>query len=231
MIQIKYSCSCGKRILAPTTHFHQTKPCPRCQQAVKIPGFGEPSFLLLLCECGESIANYAPQCPKCHRSLPENLKPIPPTDWAQSASPAPSIPLPPPTSLPSPLLPKEPPVSQKSPEGFRAGIKMKIRCFCGKRMLVWTRDIGKEEMCPKCQHSVKIPPSTASNVLHFVCDCGTYISVREDLCVSCQKELKDSPTTLTKESRPPSEAKEPVSDSDTTDLSEVEKIDANKEKK
>ncbi|MEK7487569.1 MAG: hypothetical protein AABZ60_24835 [Planctomycetota bacterium] len=240
MSQLKYSCPCGKRILAPTSHLHQIKPCPRCHQPVKIPGFGDPSFLLFVCECEESLSSYRSHCPKCQKTLPENLKP-------ESSPISQTEP-----KKEEPTEPKKEELAsqnQKSPEGFRLGIKMKIHCLCGKRMMVWTRTIGKEEICPKCQHTLRIPPSTASNVLHFVCDCGTYVSVREDICVSCQKDLKevlptspetvpikkdrDSPVPSVNLSEREASAKEKESpvDSDITDLSGMVPVDSKEEKK
>lgn len=180
MIQLKYSCMCGKRILAPVTHLHEVKPCPKCHQSVKIPGFGEPSFLLYLCSCGESLEQYASACPKCQTPVSPSLKP-----------PAPAL------------------------VAFRSTLKMKIRCACGKRLLVWAKDSGQPEICPKCQKNFMIPTISAVNVLHFICDCGNYLSLREEICGQCNQPIRSEPSTL------PSPVSISLSEKNKTDSQEI----------
>lgn len=75
---------------------------------------------------------------------------------------------------------------------FRPSIKMKIRCVCHKRLLVWAGHIGQEETCPKCHSSFTIPSLQSPQVLLFLCDCGNQLSLQEEICSQCQKPLKEA---------------------------------------
>ncbi|MFH1550411.1 MAG: hypothetical protein ABIH04_07630 [Planctomycetota bacterium] len=71
---LKFSCRCGKHIVAPVAAAGRKGYCPKCKNGLTVPRWGAANILAIRCSCGKDISpGLLPEgrgrCPACSREI------------------------------------------------------------------------------------------------------------------------------------------------------------------